>query len=62
MTDPKNLDDLERRWNTLASYIFVYNDTLPKERFVEVAQKIKQEYFGSARVARDSFDQLLDVS
>ncbi|XP_026327295.1 venom carboxylesterase-6-like [Hyposmocoma kahamanoa] len=61
ITDPKCLDDLERRWNTLASYIFVYNDTLPKERLVEVAQKIKQEYFESWPVHKETFHLLIEA-
>lgn len=62
LREPKSLDDLERRWNTLASYIFMYNDTLPTQRMVEVAEKIKQEYFDCDRISMDNFDTLVDVS
>ncbi|XP_045516765.1 venom carboxylesterase-6-like [Pieris brassicae] len=59
--DPSVLQELESRWEHLASNIFEYNETLPLNLRAEVAAKIKQQYLGTKPVSQETFDQLVQA-
>ncbi|XP_060803244.1 carboxylic ester hydrolase [Amyelois transitella] len=60
-TDPSLLQDLEARWDLLASNIFEYNDTLPLASRPAVARKIKQHYLGGQPVSQATFSRLVQA-
>ncbi|XP_038220747.1 venom carboxylesterase-6-like [Zerene cesonia] len=60
-TDPSILNDLEARWEHLASNIFEYNDTLPLNLRSAVANKIKQYYLKGKPVSQETFKDLVQA-
>ncbi|XP_068633730.1 carboxylic ester hydrolase-like [Battus philenor] len=59
--DPSTLEELNSRWEQLASNIFEYNDTLPMKMHASVAAKIRQEYFGNKPIGQETFPQLVQA-
>nr|AJN91196.1 carboxylesterase [Cnaphalocrocis medinalis] len=59
--DPNALQELETRWNELASNIFEYNDTLPVHQRASVAAQIKQKYLNNKPVSQATFPQLVQA-
>lgn len=60
--DPSILQELEARWEHLASNIFEYNETLPLNLRAEGAMKIKQQYLGNKPVSQETYGQLVQVN
>lgn len=50
--DKKHMKYLNENWDLVATYLLDYNYTVPKDKHVEVAQKVREHYFGSKPIDR----------
>ncbi|OAD61357.1 Venom carboxylesterase-6 [Eufriesea mexicana] len=59
---PEALKALNDDWDLLAPYLLDYNYTLPKEKHVEIARLIRNQYFGSKKIDETTTDSLIRVA
>ena len=53
--------DLNRRWNSLAPYIFDYENSVSKKELLPISKEIRRFYLGDRRVNYNSKELLHNV-
>lgn len=49
-------------WDLLAPYLLDYNYTIPREKHVEIARLIRNQYFGSQKIDETMINSLIRVA
>ncbi|XP_015597352.1 venom carboxylesterase-6 [Cephus cinctus] len=55
------LKELDDNWESIAPHLLDFNYTVPKEKHVEIARKIKEHYFGSKLIDKLSVKSLIQM-
>ncbi|XP_058793359.1 venom carboxylesterase-6-like [Phymastichus coffea] len=61
INDDQLLNDLNNNWNTIAPHLLDYNFTIPLKDHANVSSKIRNYYFGSKTIGKDTIKELVDV-
>ncbi|KAG5329496.1 EST6 protein, partial [Acromyrmex charruanus] len=62
ISDDESLKQLNDNWDILGPNFLDFNYTIPKEKHVEIARLIKEHYFGTKSIDRQSVKELIQMA
>lgn len=62
ITNNRRLKELDESWDNIAPHFLDFNYTIPKEKHVEVARHIRNQYFGSKQIDRMTVKSIIQMA